>query len=76
MNMNESFKECKKIILELNNCNVKNVSIKCGFGNNFDLIVDNTNLISDARIDVVHVLLHGMQQGIISYRNANEGWKD
>ena len=76
MNFNEAVKECKKIILELRGYNVKNVTIRCGFGNHFDLVVNDTNLISDARIDVVHVLLHGMQQGIISYRNANEGWKD
>ena len=83
MNMNESFKECKKIIWRLNDYNVENVRIRCGFGNHFDLVVNDTSLISDAKIDVIHVLLHGMINGIITYRNQNspyraetERWKD
>lgn len=71
MSFGESLKECRKIILELRRYNVKNVKLHCGFGNHFDLVVDGINLISGARIDVIHVLLHGMQQGIISYKNAN-----
>ena len=75
MTFDKSVKECRKIILELREYNVKNVKLRCGFGNHFNLVVDGTNLISDARIDVVHVLLHGMQQGIIAYRNQNSPHK-
>ena len=71
MSFDESVKECRKIILELRRYNIKNVKLHCGFGNHFNLVVNDTNLISDARIDVIHVLLHGMQQGIIAYRNKN-----
>lgn len=75
MSIDQSFDKCKSIIRELKGYNIKDIGIKAGRGNSFGLVVNNVNLISDARIDVIHVLLHGMLQGVIAYRNATSSYK-
>lgn len=75
MRFDESVKECNKIIRRLKGYGMHDVSIKYGFGDHCDLVIDNVNLISDAKIDVVHVLLHGVVNGIIAYRNVNDPYE-